>query len=273
MKSWTRCLLTAVTVAAMLSALRSADAQATRPPIARVTDIVVESVTLEGDQLIATANVTLDIAGRTVERTVEIPVLVDGAPAPTGECSILSLAVGPLDLDLLGLVVSLDDCEGGPVTVDITAMPGDGLLGDLLCGIAGLLDGGINLGAVLDSLSTEDRAAFDGAVTSVLNRIFEDVLGAGVATGPMAAQHNAGSARVCNILMLELPEGLQLELLGLLVETSGICLDVHAERGGGNLLGNLLCSLTGLLDNPGNTAGGEAALLRNVNRLLNRLGL
>ena len=73
--------------------------------------------------------------------------------------------------------------------------------------------------------------------------------------------------------MLEIPEGLQLELLGLLVDTSGICLDVYAERGSGNLLGNLLCSLTNLLNNGGNNAGGQAALVRNITRLLDRLGL
>jgi hypothetical protein len=28
-----------------------------------------------------------------------------------------------------------DDCAGGPVTVDITAIPGGGLLGDLLCSL------------------------------------------------------------------------------------------------------------------------------------------
>jgi hypothetical protein len=54
-------------------------------------------------------------------------------------CSILSLAVGPLNLELLGLVVELDNCANGPVTVNITAIPGGGLLGDLLCSLADLL--------------------------------------------------------------------------------------------------------------------------------------
>jgi hypothetical protein len=52
-------------------------------------------------------------------------------------CSVLSLALGPIDLNLLGLVVELDNCSNGPVTVDITAIPGGGLLGDLLCGLGG----------------------------------------------------------------------------------------------------------------------------------------
>jgi hypothetical protein len=54
-------------------------------------------------------------------------------------CQVLNLAVGPLDLNILGLEVALDDCSGGPVTVDITATPGGGLLGDLLCSLSDLL--------------------------------------------------------------------------------------------------------------------------------------
>jgi hypothetical protein len=57
-------------------------------------------------------------------------------------CSILSLEVGPLNLNLLGLEVELDDCNNGPVTVDITAIQGGGLLGDLLCSLSDLLNGG-----------------------------------------------------------------------------------------------------------------------------------
>jgi hypothetical protein len=55
-------------------------------------------------------------------------------------CEILSLAVGPLDLNLLGLRVELDDCADGPVTVDLTATQGGGLLGDLLCSLGNLFN-------------------------------------------------------------------------------------------------------------------------------------
>lgn len=51
-------------------------------------------------------------------------------------CQILDLVLGPLDLDLLGLVVHLDT-----VHLSITAEQGPGnLLGNLLCAITGLLD-------------------------------------------------------------------------------------------------------------------------------------
>jgi hypothetical protein len=69
--------------------------------------------------------------------------------------------VGPLNLNLLGLEVNLDNCAGGPVTVDISAVPGSGnLLGNLLNSIihladnpnAGLLNQLAHLGRTLSRL-------------------------------------------------------------------------------------------------------------------------
>jgi len=60
---------------------------------------------------------------------------------PSSTTNILHLSVGPLNLNLLGLVVNLDNCDGGPVTVDVNAVSGSGnLLGNLLSGIAHLAD-------------------------------------------------------------------------------------------------------------------------------------
>jgi len=55
----------------------------------------------------------------------------------TVACNILILDLGPLDLNLLGLRVQLND-----IHLRITAEPGSGnLLGNLLCAVAHLLDG------------------------------------------------------------------------------------------------------------------------------------
>jgi len=73
--------------------------------------------------------------------------------ASTGTTQILHLSLGPVDLNLLGLNVHLDNCNNGPVTVDITAQSGSGnLLGNLLGGLAHLLDGNANNGALLNKL-------------------------------------------------------------------------------------------------------------------------
>lgn len=69
-------------------------------------------------------------------------------------CDILNLSLGPIDLNILGLDVEVDDCDGGPVTVDVTAEEGPGnLLGNLLCGLTGALDGGISLGQIINRVN------------------------------------------------------------------------------------------------------------------------
>jgi hypothetical protein len=69
----------------------------------------------------------------TVNRTVTLPVTASAT------CQILHLELGPLDLDLLGLQVHLNR-----VVLDITAQSGPGnLLGNLLCGLANLLNQGV----------------------------------------------------------------------------------------------------------------------------------
>lgn len=58
--------------------------------------------------------------------------------ATGGGCQVLDLTLGPLHLDLLGLVVDLNQ-----VHLNITAQPGPGnLLGNLLCSVTHLLDNG-----------------------------------------------------------------------------------------------------------------------------------
>ena len=79
-------------------------------------------------------------------RTVRVRS-INGTPVRTGRelagaaaCDILHLVLGPLDLDLLGLKVHLDR-----IVLNIDAEPGPGnLLGNLLCAVAGLLDGGLD---------------------------------------------------------------------------------------------------------------------------------
>ena len=60
------------------------------------------------------------------------------AATSASACDILNLVLGPLDLNVLGLEIHLQR-----VVLDIVAVPGPGnLLGNLLCAVAGLLDGG-----------------------------------------------------------------------------------------------------------------------------------
>lgn len=69
--------------------------------------------------------------------------------AATGTCPILHLVLGPLDLNLLGLMVHLNQ-----VVLDITAQSGPGnLLGNLLCAVANLLNSNGALTAIANLLN------------------------------------------------------------------------------------------------------------------------
>src|SRR5205085_5496070 len=73
------------------------------------------------------------------------------AQAQPQSCQVLKLVLGPLHLDLLGLVVDLyGKTRSDPVIVTINAQPAKGLLGQLLCGLAG--GGGVSSLAGLQSL-------------------------------------------------------------------------------------------------------------------------
>jgi hypothetical protein len=75
----------------------------------------------------------------TVSRTVSMPVTVAAVT-----CQVLNLVLGPLHLDLLGLVVDLNQ-----VHLVITAVQAAGnLLGNLLCAITHLLDGNPTAGGL-----------------------------------------------------------------------------------------------------------------------------
>jgi hypothetical protein len=80
-----------------------------------------------------------DAAGNvtSVTNTPVRSVVSNAAAAAAGpRCQILNLVLGPLHLNLLGLVVDLNE-----VHLDLSAVPGPGnLLGNLLCAVTHLLD-------------------------------------------------------------------------------------------------------------------------------------
>lgn len=79
---------------------------------------------------------TLTRGGNTIGSILQtVTFLVDTANSSATACQILHLELGPLDLNLLGLRVQLNR-----VVLDITAIPGGGLLGDLLCAVSNLLN-------------------------------------------------------------------------------------------------------------------------------------
>jgi hypothetical protein len=79
----------------------------------------------------AAAQLNRAIASRPIRPLrLTVPVQAVAAQA-TGVCKVLELILGPLHVDLLGLVVDLKR-----VHLTITATPGGGILGNLFCGLA-----------------------------------------------------------------------------------------------------------------------------------------
>ena len=90
--------------------------------------------------VVTTATGTINI----VNQAVTVPVT-----AAQASCDILTLNLGPLHLDLLGLVIDLS-----AVNLAITAVSGAGnLLGNLLCAVANLLNNGGPLSSVVGLLN------------------------------------------------------------------------------------------------------------------------
>lgn len=131
--------------------------------------LTVTSFAKKNGGIVANGTATVvqkDLAGNTVatasQPVVDLPVQsingqsVSGYSATNaastfaaGSCDILSLTLGPLHLDLLGLVIDLNQ-----VNLNITAQQGAGnLLGNLLCAVANLLNGGSPLQNLLGSLT------------------------------------------------------------------------------------------------------------------------
>jgi hypothetical protein len=107
-------------------------------PVTFAGQLTIDRFVHEGNQILAVGTLTgtvTDAAGNVLgsvtDLVVRLPIF-----GITATCQILHLELGPLDLNLLGLMVHLDK-----IVLDITAVSGPGnLLGNLLCAIAHLLD-------------------------------------------------------------------------------------------------------------------------------------
>jgi len=103
----------------------------------------------------ALGTLTGKVGNRSVTRqNVAIPVSMGSGSTPltahaAATCQILNLVLGPLHLNLLGLHVDLNT-----VVLNITGVTGTGqLLGNLLCGVANLLNPGLPAGTLTGLLN------------------------------------------------------------------------------------------------------------------------
>jgi hypothetical protein len=107
-----------------------------------------------------------------------------------------------------------------------------------------------------------------GVARTIVTQVAWPVAHAGGSPGAEAASCDTGSAtQGCDILNLVLGP-LHLDLLGLVIDLNQVILNITGETGAGNLLGNLLCAITGLL----NVGSLTQQLVNLLNQLVGILG-
>jgi hypothetical protein len=107
----------------------------------------------------------------------------------------------------------------------------------------------------------------DGVLTAV-GTITGTVATAGIVTTVTDAAFtapvtNLAQGASCQILQLDLG-AIHLDVLGLVVDLAPVHLLIQAVPGAGNLLGNLLCAVVHLLDNPSTSLAGIVNLLNRI---------
>jgi hypothetical protein len=129
------------------------------------------------------------------------------------------------------------------------------VVGTVLTG--GAFNGTFNLGrfAVVNGVLT--------AVGTLTGTVTNSVTGQTTSVLQTLALPVSNVTGTCAILHLDLGP-LSLDLLGLQINLSQIVLDITAQAGAGNLLGNLLCAVANRLNNP----TGLAQLLNQILALL-----
>lgn len=143
--------------------------------------------------------------------------------------------------------------SAGPITTPITSTQSGGAL----AGVFTITSFATNAAGQLVANGT-----FTGTYTDATGAVQQ------ITTAASSVVTNASTGGGCQVLDLVLGP-LHLDLLGLNVDLNQVHLNITAQPGPGNLLGNLLCAVTHLLDN--NSTGGVQNLLNLLNGLLGGL--
>jgi hypothetical protein len=170
--------------------------------------------------------------------------LPDGVAAGT-ITPVLDLFVAPVHLDLLGLVATTS-----PIHLTITAEAGDGLvLGNVVTDLANLFN------PPIQPLSID---VLNQKLAALLDELNQQIPGITPAPTPPV---NLGSGQFLNLTVAPI----DLNLLGLVLQTSPITVNAFSQQGNGLLLGNIVTTALNTLDaTPENLTG----LNQNLNALL-----
>jgi len=255
-----------------LDILEDRTCPATLPDVNLPIDVGNVTLVRDVNDVVTGLRAPVNIAG---QQAGFLNILAEDVSTTAGaDCTVLNLEIQPISLNLLGLHV-----DTSAICLNITGDPDEGLLGQLVCGLAG---GSLDLGDLIDDLGGLGASlnTLLGQVEDLLDGLFDEALTVTDVLG--TAVNSAVSNQVttqqddqgfCDILNLSLGP-VDLTLLGLTVELDNcatpagpVTVDVTADPSGG-LLGGLLC---GLADGPLN---GQliSRLIGRLDTLIDRVG-
>jgi hypothetical protein len=196
-----------------------------------------------------------NVLATTVDLVNSVDLVVDGVlpgsfdSAPVSVTPVLDLFVAPVRLDLLGLVAVTE-----PIHLTITAQAGDGLvLGNALTAIANAFNPPLPDALDLDFVNERLELLIDQLAAQI----------PGIPPAPVPPV----SLDPGQFLELTVPP-LDVDLLGLNLQTSAITVNATAQEGNGRLLGNVLTAALNTLNaTPENLTG----INNNLNELLARV--
>jgi hypothetical protein len=165
---------------------------------------------------------------------------------PAADTPVLDLFVAPVHLDLLGL-----EADTAPIHLTLVAHSGNGLvLGNVVTDLANLFNPPLPSTLNIDDLNQR--------LADLLNKLNQQIPGIAPAASPPV---NLAPGQ---FLQLTVP-ALDVNLLGLILDTSPITVNATANSGNGLLLGNIL---TTVLNTVGATTHNLTGLNSNLNALL-----
>ncbi len=178
----------------------------------------------------STAPTSTSTAPTSTAPTSTAPTSTPSATDPT----VLQVQLNPIDLNLLGLEVKLYGQDvNSPVTVTVSAQSGSGqLLGNLLSDVSNL----VNLQGV--------NSALNNVLGNVITLVDQSALQVNGVTGA------TGSPTSTTPVLDAFVAPVHLDLLGAVVDTSPIHLQILAHAGSGLVLGNILTDVANLLNTP-----------------------
>lgn len=183
---------------------------------------------------------TLNVAGvNTTSGSLTAP------PSGSATTSVLTLQVAPVTLNLLGAVVTTS-----PIDLNITAQSGQGLvLGNVITDLANLFNPPLPSTLSIDDLNTQ--------LGNLLTELNTQIPNVGNSTTPPV---NLSNGQFLNLTVAPI----NLNLLGLVLQTSSITVNATNQTGNGELLGNVLTTLL-------NTVGANPSNLTTLNSDLNQI--